>query len=414
VNTQPGGAALAAFRLDDQEIVEGGDPGGMLRQVASSAAQVRTALRACAEADLSGFSAETRPRAIVVAGSGGAGGSAFAADALAAICGIGAPVQVTGVSGWQLPGWIGAADLVMAVSRSGHTAETLALAAEAARRGCDVVGVGAPGSPLEELAAQARGTFIPVTTVGPARAMAWALTIPLLVCAARLGVARIEDDAFEAAATAMEDVSHQCRPSSESFVNPAKSLALDLVGSLPVIWGGSAIAAAAARRFASQLAANAKYPAIFGLLPEAGHDQVATFDGPYAPPLDPAFPAAEDLGGPFGSGGFGDGDFDSLADEEADLDGLTPDEASLRLVLIADPAGEHPAVERTRTAAASLAAARGIDVSDIMMDRSDPLRRLAGTVQLLDYASVYLGIAGGIDPLAIAAIKDLRDLAGRE
>ncbi|HEX3716127.1 MAG TPA: SIS domain-containing protein [Trebonia sp.] len=414
MNTQPGGAALAAFRLDDQEIVEGGDPGGMLRQVASSAAQVRTALRACAEADLSGFSAETRPRAIVVAGSGGAGGSAFAADALAAICGIGAPVQVTGVSGWQLPGWIGAADLVMAVSRSGHTAETLALAAEAARRGCDVVGVGAPGSPLEELAAQARGTFIPVTTVGPARAMAWALTIPLLVCAARLGVARIEDDAFEAAATAMEDVSHQCRPSSESFVNPAKSLALDLVGSLPVIWGGSAIAAAAARRFASQLAANAKYPAIFGLLPEAGHDQVATFDGPYAPPLDPAFPAAEDLGGPFGSGGFGDGDFDSLADEEADLDGLTPDEASLRLVLIADPAGEHPAVERTRTAAASLAAARGIDVSDIMMDRSDPLRRLAGTVQLLDYASVYLGIAGGIDPLAIAAIKDLRDLAGRE
>ena len=44
------------------------------------------------------------------------------------------------------------------------------------------------------------------------------------------------------------------------------------------------------------------------------------------------------------------------------------------------------------------------------MDGGDPLRRLAGTVQLLDYASVYLGIACGIDPLAIAAIKDLRDL----
>jgi hypothetical protein len=54
-------------------------------------------------------------------------------------------------------------------------------------------------------------------------------------------------------------------------------------------------------------------------------------------------------------------------------------------------------------------------VSDILLDASgDPLRRLAGTVQLLDYASVYLGIASGIDPLAIAAIKDLRDLTGRE
>ncbi len=403
MNTQPGGAALAAFRLDDPEIVEAGDPGGMLRQVASSAAQVRTALRACAEANLSAIGPDSRPRAIVVAGSGGVGGSVFAADALAAICGTGAPVQVTGVTGWRLPGWIGAADLVIAVSRSGHTAETLALAGEAARRGCDLVAVGAPGSPLAELTARARGTFIPVTTVGPARVMAWALTVPLLVCAERLGVARIDEGAYEAAAAAMEDVSHQCRPSSESFVNPAKSLALDLVGRLPVIWAGSPIGAAAGRRFVSQLAANAKHPALFGLLPEAGHDQVATFDGPYAPPPEPSFPAAEDLGG------FDEEDPDGFA-----LDGLSPDDASLRLVLLADAAGEHPAVERTRVAAASLAAGRGIDVSDIAMDSGDPLRRLAGAVQLLDYASVYLGIASGIDPLAIAAIKDLRDLAGRE
>ena len=418
MNTPPGGVALAAFRLDDPEIVEAGDPGGMLRQVASSAAQVRTALRACAEADLSAIGPETRPRAIVVAGSGGAGGSAFAGDALAAICGTGAPVQVTTVAGWQLPGWIGAADLVMAVSRSGHTAETIALAGEAARRGCHLVAVGAPGSPLAELAVRARGAFIPVTAEGPARAMPWALTVPLLVCAARLGIARLDEASYEAAAAAMEDVSHQCRPSSESFVNPAKSLALDLVGRLPLIWGGSPVAAAAARRFASQLAANAKYPALFGLVAEAGHDQVATFDGPYAPTPEPAFPAAEDLGDPFsdsafGDGEFGDGDFDFSDDE--DLDGTSSDEASLRLVLVADPGDEHPAVERTRAAAASLAALRGIDVSDIQMDATgDPLRRLAATTQLLDYASVYLGIASGIDPLAIAAIKDLRDLTGRE
>jgi hypothetical protein len=415
VNTPPGGAALAALRLDDLEILEAADPGGMLRQVASSAAQVRTALRACAEADLSALDPDIRPRSVVVAGSGGAGGSGFACDALAAVCGTSAPVQVTGVTGWQLPGWIGATDLVIAVSRSGHTAETLALAAEAARRGCGLVAVGAPGSPLEELAAQARGTFIPVTTVGPARAMPWALTVPLLVCAARLGVARLDEADYEAAAAVMEDVSHQCRPSSESFVNPAKSLALDLVGRLPVIWAGSLVAAAAGRRFASQLAANAKHPALFGLLPEAGHDQVATFDGPYAPPLEPAFPAAEDFGSEFGGGAFGDRDFDGFADSgDADLDGVSSDEASLRLVLVGDPAGEHPAVERARAAAVSLAGVRGIDVSDITMDGSDPLRRLAATVQLLDYASVYLGIASSIDPLAIAAIKDLRDLTGRE
>ena len=408
MNTPHGGVALAAFRLDDPELVEAGDPGGMLRQVASSAAQVRTAVRACAETDLRAIGPETRPRSIVVVGSGGAGGGAFAADALAGICGIGAPVQVTSVSGYQLPGWIGAADLVIAVSRSGHTAEALALAGEAARRGCGLVGVGAPGTPLEELVSRVRGTFIPVSTVGPARAMPWSLTVPLVVLAARLGVARLDDDAYEAAAVAMEDVSHQCRPSSESFVNPAKSLALDLVGHLPVIWGGSPLAAVAARRFASQLAANAKYPALAGALPAAGHDQVAALDGPYVPAPEPAFPAAEN----FGDAEYGD--FPDAGDADLDLDGPGADEGSLRLILLADPKGEHPAVERTRVAATSLAAARGVDVSEITMDGSDPLRKLATTVHLLDYASVYLGIASGIDPLAIAAIKDLRDLTGRE
>jgi hypothetical protein len=420
VNTPEGGVALAALRLDDAELVEAGDPGGMLRQVASSAAQVRTALRACAETDLSELRPDIRPRAIVVAGSGGAGGSVFACDALTAICGSGSPVQVTGTFGYRLPGWIGAADLVIAVSRSGHTAEAIALAGEAARRGCHLVGVGAPGSPLQEVAARARGTFIPVTTVGPARAMAWALTVPLLVAAARLGVARISDEDYEAAATIMEDVSHQCRPSSESFVNPAKSLALDLVGRLPVIWGGSALAAAAAGRFASQLAANAKYPAVVGVLPAAGHDQVAAFDGPYAPPPEPVFPAAEDFRGLGGLDGgfddrFGDDGLGAFSDEDdLGLDGPAMDEAQLRLILLADQAGELPVVERTRTAAAALAQARGIDVSEIAMERGHPLRRLAGMVQLIDYASVYLGIASGIDPLAIAAIKDLRDLTGRE
>lgn len=399
MNTPHGGMSLAAFRLDDPELVEAGDPGGMLRQVASSAAQVRTALRACAEADLSALRPDARPRAIVVAATGG---SVFAGDALAAICGVSSPVQVLGVSGFQLPGWVGAADLVIAASRSGETAEALALAGEATRRGCELVAVCAPGSPLQDLSRRARGAFIPVDdSGGPARSMPWALAVPLLVIASRLGVARLDEAGYEAAATAMEDVSHQCRPSSDSFVNPAKSLALDLAGTIPLIWGGSSVAVAAARRFAAQLAANAKYPSVSGALPGAGYDQVATLDGPFVPEPEPEFPEAEN---------FGDAAFDELSEAGAQLDDSV-EHPLLRLVLLADPAGEHPSVTSVRTAAASLAAARGAEVSEIAMDGDAPLLRLATTVQLLDYASVYLGIACGIDPLAIAAIKDLRDLA---
>ena len=138
------------------------------------------------------------------------------------------------------------------------------------------------------------------------------------------------------------------------------------------------------------------------MLPDAGHDQVATFDGPFAPAPEPDFPAAED---------FDDDSFGELSEDHVGALTETPDDNPLlRLVLLADQAGEQSAVTRSREAAVSLAAARGIEVSEITMDGTEPLVRLAGAVHLLDYASVYLGIACGIDPLAIAAIKDLRDL----
>ena len=50
-----------------------------------------------------------------------------------------------------------------------------------------------------------------------------------------------------------------------------------------MVWGTSPLSGVAARRFASQLQENAKYPAIYGMLPEAAHSQVAAFDGPFAP-----------------------------------------------------------------------------------------------------------------------------------
>jgi glucose/mannose-6-phosphate isomerase len=314
------------------------------------------------------------------------------------VCGIHSPIQVAVVRGHQLPGWVGATDLVIGVSSSGERPETLALAAEAVRRGCDFMGVGPAKSPLADVAATGRGSFVPVAE-GPARSQLWALTVPLLVAASRLGMLRLPPDSFEATAAALEEVSRQCRPASESFVNPAKSLALDLAGTLPLVWGGSAVATVAARRFASLLALNAKYPALSGRFPEIAYSQVAVLDGPFVPAPAPVFPEAED---------FDLGLDDTILDD--DPGSGTPEP---RLVLIADPAGEHPAVTRMRSATSSLAEERGLSVSELVMAGEDPLRRLASVVQMLDYTTAYLAIASGLDPLASPAREDLRDLAGR-
>ena len=72
------------------------------------------------------------------------GGSGIAGDVLAAVAGPALPVPIVVHRGFGLPGWVGPMDLVIAVSCSGATAETLAALEEAVRRGCRLLVVGAP------------------------------------------------------------------------------------------------------------------------------------------------------------------------------------------------------------------------------------------------------------------------------
>ena len=371
----------AEERLDTLALLSAADPADILRQVASSAAQVRSAVRATQDADLDELTSAGRPRAIVVTGMGGSG---VAGDVMAAVCGPGCPVQILPVHDYQLPAWVGAADLVIAVSCSGGTEETIAAATAAVRRGCRLIGIGGEGSPLAMIAQQARAPFIAVPSAGMPRSTLWGLSMPLVVIASRLGLLEAGEKEYEAAAAELERVSHLCRPDSESFINPAKTLALELSGTLPMIWGTSPLAAVAAYRFGCQLNENAKYPAVTGALPEANHNQVVTFDGPFAP-------------GPGSLGG-------ALGLDEPGEDGPA---VPLRLVLLRD-SQEHPQVARRREESARLAEQRGIRVTELAAADGGPLERLASLVQLIDYATVYLAVVLGIDPGPVAAIQELK------
>jgi hypothetical protein len=85
----------------------------------------------------------------------------------------------------------------------------------------------------------------------------------------------------------------------------------------------------------------------------------------------------------------------------------------LRLVVLRDT-HEHPQVARRREESVKIAAQRGIEVSELTAAGDLPLERLASLVHLIDYASVYLAIAGGIDPAPIAAIQELKARIAQE
>lgn len=364
--------------LDSPERVTAADPGEMLRAVATSGAQVREAAALAADAGLERIAADGRPRAIVVLGMGGSG---ISGDVLAAVCGAESPLPVFVVKGYSLPGWVGANDLVCGVSCSGTTEETLSAFGEALRRGSRLLAVGAVDSPLAFIAEQGRAPFVPVRAAGRLpRSMAWALSVPLLFAAAQLGLADASDEVIEATAVRLDQLAELCRPASEAFVNPGKELALELAGALPMAWGCSPLASVAASRLAAQWSENAKLPAIAAALPEANHNLVVSFDGPY---------------GAGSSGG----------DIFADLDET---QGRLRLVLLRDPADEHPQVTRRAEVSRDIAESRGVPLTELIAEGQSRLERLASLVGLIDYGSVYTAIGLGIDPTPIAAINDLK------
>jgi glucose/mannose-6-phosphate isomerase len=370
----------ALDRLDDTTSLAAFDASGMLRAVATSGSQVRASLAAVQEASLAPLALDNRPRAVVVAGMGGSGVSG---DVLAALTSAACPVPVVVHRGYGLPGWVGAADLVIAVSCSGATAETLSGAVEAARRGARLLGVGTPDSPLDLHCRSEHGAFVPITASLAPRASLWALAVPLLVVAERAGLiglgASYSD--LEAAASRLESIAEACRPDRESFVNPAKALAAELLGVLPMFWGGGEVGPVAALRAACQLMENAKTPAIWGALPEAHHNQSVVFDGAFAGA------AADD---------------DIFRDRVED-----PDPMRLRLVLLRDDDGTGMAAARA-DASAEVARSRGVGVSVVAAEGASAVERLASVVGLVDFASVYLALANGVDPTPISPIDDLK------
>jgi glucose/mannose-6-phosphate isomerase len=375
--------------LDDPEAIAANDPGGMLRAIASAGPQIREAVQLAAEAKLVGLADEGRPRAVVVAGVGTA---ARTGEVLATVAGPRCPVPVLAHRSPGVPGWVGAADVVIAVSASGHSPEALAAAEAAARRGARLVAVGAPGTPLQSMAETARAAFVPVPRRAPARATLWGLTVPVLLAGRVLGMVKVTEADLAETATRLDADAEGCRVSAESFVNPAKSLALDLAGSVPVVWGSSPLAAVAAGRLADMLSTNARYPVIAGSLGEVGRGRVGLLDGV----------------------------FGGLAEQERDIFADPPEEhetTRLHLVLLRDGGlatedegtGETLALtERRADAVAAMARRRGIRCTELTAEGGSALERLASLTAVPDFASVYLALAHGLDPMAVPAVTELK------
>ncbi|RBY96454.1 RpiR family transcriptional regulator [Blastococcus sp. TF02-8] len=361
--------------LDDLELLRARDPRGLLPAVAGAGAQVRETARLTEEADLSRVTDGGRPRGlIIVARREGA----VAASVLRALLGPSSPVTVDVVPGPALPVWAGPSDIAVVATRTGAGSYAVGPAYEAARRGVAVVGIGADEAPLHAACATARAPYVALPRTRVRHTTLWSLLTPMLRLATDLGLLAAGVADPEAVAAALDEVAEECGPARESFVNPAKTLALELLDALPVVVAEGPLASAAATRVTDQLATLAGLPATGFRLPD---QRVA---------------ACAVLGGPLTSG-----DQDDFFRDRADDPGRR-----LRLLTIRDPdAGEHDGSgeREPRSAAEALeavlrtAGAHGVPVSGVG-EHGEPTRfgrlpRVARQLAVADFSAVYLALA---------------------
>lgn len=232
--------------LDDPEALASIDP--VLREIAAWGAEVRRADAAAAEA-LAGLAPDDRPRAIIAAG---ADGRLFRA-VLEPVC----PVPFVAWPHPGLPGWAGPLDLVVVMSVDGDEEDVVWAVAEAVRRGCAVVVAAPVGSPVAEQAQGTATTLLPAGTTDPT-----ALAVPVMRALHVLGLG--PEVEAEPVAAALDDVAVRCGAHTPVDQNPAKEIALALGDDVPVVFGGSVLAARAARRVAEALRAACGRAAIAG------------------------------------------------------------------------------------------------------------------------------------------------------
>jgi len=200
----------------------------------------------------------------------GMGGSGIAGDVLAAVAGPSSTVPISVIKDSVLPGYVGPRSLVVALSFSGQTSETLAGATAALERGAPVVSVSAGGA-LAALVEGAGGVTLGLNGAIPMpRAALGALVAPVVAVAEEVGV-------LPGARAQLAAAVDQLHRRAELLARPgsaAAALARTIGRTWPLVYGAGALGGVAAVRWKNQVNENAKAPAFCHILPEVCHNEL--------------------------------------------------------------------------------------------------------------------------------------------
>jgi glucose/mannose-6-phosphate isomerase len=297
-------------------------------------------------------------RSVAIFGMGSGG---IAGEAVAAYGADRSSVPIVVGNGYASPTFVGPHTLAFAVSYSGDTDETTEAAATAVEQGAHVVVVSGGGA-LANMARASDLMHFDVTDDLPAsRTALGALTVPVLMTLAHLGIIPEVVSTLDATLSSLR----RRRDALLAEGSPAEEVARIVGRTIPLIYGSTGLTAVAARRWKTQVNENAKTPAFWAVQPELSHNEVA------------------------GWGQHGD---------------VTRQVFSL---ITLRHAGEHPRVARRFARVIEATDEVMANVIPVWAEGDDDLSRFFDLALFGDFVSLHMAGREGIDPGPTPALSDV-------
>lgn len=305
------------------------------------------------------------PKRIVFAGMGGSaiGGEILRDWMIAEGCRI--PVEV--VRDYSLPEHLkGAGTLLVAVSYSGNTEETLSCFLDALDAGCALSAI-TSGGRLQEAAQRLNVPLILVPTGIPPRSAIPYLLFSSIVLCEQISTMPIKRKTVSDAVSVLETLSKKLRASSPSNRNPSKKLAQNVKGTIPIVYGFGPYASIASRTKA-QFNENGKTVAFSEVFPELNHNATV---------------------------GWGGGSLSKKCS----------------VIILRDELLESKAISaRIETTKGIAFSKNAANVLEIKAKGRGVLARMLSVMYVGDFASIYLAMLKGIDPTPVPVISKLKSI----
>ena len=191
-------------------------------------------------------------------------------------------MPVLTVKGDRLPAFVGPGTLLVAVSYSGNTAETLSAVEQGLAAGARLVGVTSGGA-LAELAQSRGAPLVAIEGGRMPRAALWSLVVPVCMAAEAAGVLRAADRPGLRGRRRPRRGGRRPRAGGGDGRQPGQAGRAAAGGPAAGRLGQRPLGAVAATRFRTQCNENAKVSVVSGPLPEANHNDVMGLEGGLGP-----------------------------------------------------------------------------------------------------------------------------------